>query len=278
MGNEMRHAPDPAGFAHMSTAEMRATFLIENLFVPGQVKWVYAHTDRAVIGAAIPVNESLLLSAGKELAAGYFTQRRELGVINIGGPGAVVVGGREFILAKREAAYIGRGDHEIRFCSAEPASPAQFYFVSYPAHSSLDSVPIRGSQKQSTAMGSFASCNQRTIHKLIYPGGVPSCQLTMGLTELAEGSVWNTMPAHTHGRRSEIYLYFDLPEDGLVVHCMGEPHETRHVLVRDRQVVISPDWSVHFGVGTSNYSFIWAMGGENQEFSDMDLIPMTTLF
>ena len=261
----------------MKTAEIRAAFLIEDLFVPEQVKMLCWNVDRAVIGAAVPGGQPIPLPNSRELAAEYFTQRRELGVINIGDSGTVRVNDREFPLAKKEALYIGKENREILFSSADFRNPAQFYFVSYPAHAVLPCAKVDGARIKSEELGSAATANRRTIHRLIHPEGVASCQLTMGLTELAHGSVWNTMPPHRHGRRSEIYLYLDLPEDGLIVHCMGLPQETRNVMVRDRQVVVSPSWSMHFGVGTTNYSFVWAMGGENQEFSDMDVVPINSI-
>jgi 4-deoxy-L-threo-5-hexosulose-uronate ketol-isomerase len=273
----MRDSPGPAGFSNMKTAEMRAAFLIEDLFIPGEIRMVCWNIDRAVIGAAVPGSKTISLPSCKELAAEYFTQRRELGVVNIGGPGLVRVSGQEFSLAKKEALYIGKENREIRFSSSDFRSPAQFYFVSYPAHAVHPCAKVGRAQAKSAELGNAAAANKRTIYRLINPEGVASCQLTMGFTELAPGSVWNTMPPHTHTRRSEIYLYLDLPEDALVVHCMGLPQETRNLMVRDRQVVVSPSWSMHFGVGTTNYSFVWAMGGENQEFSDMDVVPINTL-
>ena len=245
----------------MSTSELRAAFLIENLFVPGEITMLCCQSDRAIIGAAVPGRESIALPNPRELSAEYFTQRRELGIVNIGRGGRVRIGANEIPLDEREAIYIGRGNPDISFSSNDPANSAQFYFVSYPAHATYPCVKIDKAAMESTDRGSAAGSNRRTINKFIHPAGVASCQLTMGLTRLAEGSVWNTMPAHTHGRRSEIYLYFDLPKDGIVVHCMGEPKETRHIIMRDRQVVLSPSWSLHFGAGTTNYSFIWAMGG-----------------
>lgn len=274
---EMRHPPDPASAARMSTMELREAFLVEHLFVPGTVKYVYSRIDRAVIGAAVPVGETIKLESCRELAAEYFTQRRELGVINIGGAGRIRAGVQEFELSNKEALYIGKGNREIALSSSDSGNPAQFYFVSYPAHAEHPCAKAGKAQAQSLELGSAAEGNRRTIHRLIQPGALQSCQLTMGFTELAAGSVWNTMPVHTHSRRSEIYLYFDLIESGIVVHCMGEPRETRHLLVRDRQAVLSPDWSVHFGAGTSNYSFVWAMGGENQDFADQDMVPMNEL-
>jgi len=274
---ETRHPPDPASFAHMSSAELRGAFLVEGLFLAGKVNLVYSHVDRAVIGGAVPGNDSIMLESFRELAADYFTQRRELGVINIGGAGMVRIGSEEFSLANKEALYIGRENREVRFSSFDSTNPAQFFFVSYPAHAVYPCTKIDRAHVKAEELGTAAQANRRTINRLIIPASVASCQLTMGFTELAPGSVWNTMPAHTHARRSEIYLYFDLPEDGIVFHCMGLPRETRHLLVRNRQAVISPGWSTHFGVGTTNYSFVWAMGGENQEFSDMDMIPMKEL-
>ncbi len=273
----MRHPPDPAAFARMTTTELRDAFLIEDLFVLGKVKYVFSHVDRAVIGAAVPVRAAVPLRPCTQLASEYFTQRRELGVINIGGAGLIRVDGQAICLAMKEALYIGRGNREITFSSVDSGHPAQFYFVSYPAHTDHPCAKTDKAQAQSMEMGSSPGANRRTIHRLIQPAGVQSCQLTMGFTELAEGSVWNTLPPHTHSRRSEIYLYFDLPEDGVVLHCMGEPWETRHILVRDHQAVVSPDWSVHFGAGSTNYSFVWAMGGENQEFTDMDVVPTNNL-
>jgi 4-deoxy-L-threo-5-hexosulose-uronate ketol-isomerase len=273
----MREIPGLAGFSTMKTAELRAAFLIEDLFAPGEVRMLCWQSDRAIIGAAVPGRKAVALPNPKELAAEYFTQRRELGVVNIGRGGRVRIGASEIILDEREAVYIGRGNPDIRFFSNDPANPAQFYFVSYPAHATYPCAKIDKTLMESAECGSAAGSNRRTIHKLIHPAGVASCQLTMGLTRLAEGSAWNTMPAHTHGRRSEIYLYFDLPKDGIVVHCMGAPKETRHIIMRDRQVVLSPSWSLHFGAGTTNYSFVWSMGGENQEFADMDAVPMEEL-
>lgn len=274
---EMRQPPDPSAFARMNSAEMRDAFLLEGLFVPGKLKMFYSHVERAIVGGAVPCGQPLALPTSKELVADYFTQRRELGVINIGGAGRIEVDGRDFALPNKELLYIGRGSRDIRFHSRESGNPAQFYFVSYPAHAAFPCAQAGKAQAFSSQLGSGREANRRTINRVIHPSGIQSCQLVMGFTELQEGSVWNTMPAHTHARRSEIYLYFDLPEEGLVIHCMGEPKETRHLLVRDRQAVVSPDWSMHFGVGTANYSFVWSMGGENQEFTDMDVVPMEDL-
>jgi 4-deoxy-L-threo-5-hexosulose-uronate ketol-isomerase len=277
MAWQMYFPPDPETFSRMTTAEMRRAFLVTDLFAPGSIQYRMTHADRAVIGTAVPTGAPLVLESCRELAAEYFAARREIGILNLGGEGRVAADGKEVCVRNQEGLYIGRGTRNISFLSTDAARPAQFYFVSYPAHTQLPTVKIEREQTVSTAMGSLASANRRTIHKLIHPGGVPACQLTMGFTVLEEGSVWNTMPAHTHARRSEIYLYFDLEADCLVVHSMGEPQETRHLIVRDRQVVVSPSWSVHFGAGTGRYSFVWSMGGENQEFADMDAIPMGVL-
>jgi 4-deoxy-L-threo-5-hexosulose-uronate ketol-isomerase len=274
---EMRHPPDPATFARMTTSEMRQAFLLEDLFEAGKVKYHYSYIDRAVIGGVVPLHGTLMLQTCRELAAEFFTQRRELGVINIGGPGRIRVCSQEFSVEKKEALYIGSGNPEVGFRSSDAGNPARFYFVSYPAHAAHPCAKIGKAQAESTDLGNPEHANRRTIHKLIHPEGIKSCQLCMGFTEIASGSVWNTMPAHTHPRRSEIYMYFDLQAGEVVIHSMGEPAETRHIVMRDEQVVISPCWSVHAGVGTSNYSFVWAMGGENQEFSDMDLVAMDSL-
>ncbi len=277
MASQLCFPPDPETFSRMTTAEMRRSFLVTDLFVPGRIQYRMAHADRAVIGAAVPATAPLALETCRELAAEYFAERREIGIFNLGGDGRVTAGGTETCVRNLEALYIGCGTRGISFVSSDAARPAEFYFVSYPAHRKLPTVKIGKEQIASAAMGTQVSANRRTIHKLIHRGAVDTCQLTMGFTVLEEGSVWNTMPAHTHARRTEIYLYFDLAADSVIVHSMGEPQQTRHLIVRDRQVVVSPSWSVHFGAGTSRYSFVWAMGGENREFADMDAVPMDVL-
>jgi 4-deoxy-L-threo-5-hexosulose-uronate ketol-isomerase len=274
---DVRYPPDPKSFERMNTAEIRQSFLIGDLFVPGELKLVYSHVDRMVIGSAVPTGTPLLLEAGPELAADYFTQRREIGVINIGAQGAVKADGQAYTMSNRDVLYIGLGSREIEFSSADANNPARFYLVSLPAHTSYPTQLAKQEEAEPVRLGSQAESNQRVIYKCIHPQGIQSCQLVMGFTELAEGSVWNTMAAHTHERRSEVYMYFDLPEDAVVFHLMGQGHETRHVVVRNCQVVISPSWSLHAGAGTRNYTFVWAMGGENQEFSDMDAIGMDEL-
>ncbi len=268
---------DPRRLATMSSEEVRREFLLDDLFVPGHLRMVHTEQDRAIVGSAIPLGQSLLLEGCEFLRTRCFTERREVGIINIGGPGLVQVGQAEYSVEPRDGLYVGIGKHPLRFSSVQRENPAAFYFVSYPAHAGYPTQLIRKNEAESASLGRPENANQRTINKYIHPGGVRSCQLVMGLTQLAPGSVWNTMPVHTHERRSEIYLYFDMPEDALVVHCFGAPTETRHVMVRNRQAVCSPAWSIHCGAGTSNYAFIWAMGGENQDFSDMDAVPMQSL-
>jgi len=271
---EIRYSRDPQSFIRMSTAEIREEFLIADLFTPGEIKLVYSNVDRMIIGSAVPTHQPLNLEAGAELRAKYFAQRRELGVFNIGGQGSITVDGHEYGMAYQEMLYNARGSQAISFSSADASQPARFYIVSLPAHKAYSTTHIAKVQANRIEAGSAEAANARTINQYIYEGGVPSCQLVMGFTELMPGSVWNTMTAHTHERRSEVYLYFNLTGDNVVFHLMGDPHETRHIVVRDGQVVISPSWSIHAGAGTSNYNFVWAMGGENQAFDDMDPAPL----
>lgn len=274
---EVRYAADPHRFERMNTAEVRASFLVDDLFVPGELKLLYSDVDRLVIGSAVPTSTPLSLEAGPELAADYFAQRREIGAFNIGGRGSVNVDGEVYPVANKEILYIGRGSQAIEFSSQDARDPARFYLISLPAHTSHPTQGAGLDAADPVRLGTQAEANQRTIYKYIHPQGIQSCQLVMGFTELAEGSIWNTMAAHTHERRSEVYMYFDLEEDAVVFHFMGAPHETRHIVVRDGQAVISPSWSIHAGAGTSNYCFVWAMGGENQEFTDMDHVGMEVL-
>jgi 4-deoxy-L-threo-5-hexosulose-uronate ketol-isomerase len=276
---DVRYTTDPKGFRTMTTDELRKEYLIDNIFVPDKVPMVYSDIDRSITGSAVPVVRELkLLSAKKEMAAVYFAERREIGVINIGNEGFVDVDGKTFSLKTKDALYIGRGSKHIEFKSADGARPAKYYFVSYPAHKEFPTTHIRFADAAQSKLGSQNHANKRVINKIIHPGAVQSCQLVMGLTELEEGSVWNTMPSHTHQRRSEVYLYFDLASESLVIHLMGEPNETRHLIMRNEQAVINPSWSIHSGVGSKRYSFIWAMGGENQVFDDMDGVPMNELY
>lgn len=275
---EVRYSPDKNGFKRMDTEELRNSFLIETLFHENEIPMVYSDVDRSITGTAVPVGKSLMLTASKkEMAAEHFCDRRELGVINIGEKGSIVLDGKELEMNNKDALYIGKGSKTVEFKSADAKNPAKFYFVSYPAHKEYPSKHIQYENAIHTHLGSIETSNKRTIHKYILPDILPTCQLVMGLTELEDGSVWNTMPAHTHMRRSEVYMYFNLKPDAFVVHMLGAPEETRHILIRNGQGVLSTSWSLHSGCGTQSYSFIWAMGGENQVFDDMDGIPMTDL-
>jgi 4-deoxy-L-threo-5-hexosulose-uronate ketol-isomerase len=275
---ELRTAPDDISYARMATEELRRAFLFENLFVPGRLSMVYCSADRAIVGGVMPLGEALPLEAAKkEMAAGFFTERRELGVVNVGGNGEVATADGRFALPEGDVLYIGRGVNGIRFSSADPLHPAQFYFVSFPAHAAYPTALARRADAESAVLGSASGANSRTIRRYIHAGGIRSCQLVMGITELDEASVWNTMPPHTHMRRTEVYLYYGLPGDAVALHLMGKPEETRSLVVRDREAVISPAWSIHAAAGTHSYSFVWAMGGENQEFSDMDPVDMRVM-
>jgi len=269
-----RYSRDPQSFARMNTAEIRDEFLVDDLFAPGEIKLVYLNIDRMIVGSAVPTAQPLGLEAGAELRAEYFTERREIGIFNVGQRGSITVDDQEYEMAYQEMLYVGRGSEEIKFASVDTNNPARFYIVSLPAHKEYPTVHITKAQANRVDLGSKEAANVRTIYQYIYEGGMPSCQLVMGFTELVPGNVWNTMTAHTHERRSEVYLYFNLTGDNVVFHLMGDPQETRHIVVRDGQAVISPSWSIHAGAGTSHYNFVWAMGGENQAFDDMDPAPM----
>ncbi|MGB6828880.1 MAG: 5-dehydro-4-deoxy-D-glucuronate isomerase [Terracidiphilus sp.] len=268
---------DRVRYERMNTAELRETFLLSELYAPGAIHLNYIDLDRAVAGFAAPLAAPLALPTYAELRAGYFTERRELGVLNIGGAGTVTVEGNALDLDNLDVLYIGRGNREILFASNDVAAPAVFYLLSYPAHAVHPVALVRKAEATPTELGSFETCNKRTVCKYIYLEGARSCQLVMGVTHLAAGSNWNTMPPHTHMRRSEVYMYFNLQPEARVVHLMGPPDETRHLLVADKGVAISPGWSIHAGVGTRAYSFCWGMGGENQDYADMDPAPVECL-
>jgi 4-deoxy-L-threo-5-hexosulose-uronate ketol-isomerase len=275
---EVRYVPNQDAYERLNTAELRKSFMFENIFAEGAVRMVYCDTDRAVVGGAIPTTGPLKLEASKkEMAAEHFTERREIGIVNVGGSGTVHVDDKPWKLQPQDMLYVGRGKKWISFSGDDAANPPAFYFVSYPAHREYPDAIIRSSEAEVAQLGATDAANVRAIRKYIHTGGAKSCQLVMGLTDLAPGSIWNTMPAHTHQRRSEVYLYFGINPDSLVVHLMGRPEESRSLIIRNRQAVISPSWSIHCGAGTRNYSFVWAMGGENQEFSDMDPVAMTQL-
>jgi len=268
---EVRYTCDPQGYKRMTSDELRKMFLIDYLFEAGKVNLAYTDTDRAIVGGAVPTDKPLeLLSSKKEMAADYFAQRREIGIFNVGANGSIIADGVEYKLKKYDCLYIGKGTKKIEFTSEQASDPAYFYLVSYPATMEYPCSLIKYEDVEPLKLGASESLNKRRLHKYIYPGRFPTNQLVMGFTTLETGSGWNTMPPHTHQRRTEIYMYFDIKPDALVFHFMGEPDETRHLVVRDKQVTISPSYSIHTGSGTSNYSFIWAMGGENQDFDDMD--------
>ncbi len=282
---ELRTAASPKDVKYYTTDRLREEFLIDDLFQKDVIKLVYSHIDRIITGSAVPVKETLVLTAGDELRADYFLERREMGVINIGGAGVITIDGKEYNVAYKEGMYIGMGAKDISFASVDAANPAKFYLNSAPAHKSYPTVLIKpeGTPEEGVVivkdenkveLGCLADANHRTICKYILPGQVESCQLVMGMTKLEEGSVWNTMPCHTHDRRMEVYLYFDMKDDALVFHYMGEPTETRHIVMKNEQAVISPSWSIHSGCGTRAYTFIWGMVGENQAFDDMDGVAM----
>jgi len=274
---EVRTAASPRDVKHYTTERLREEFLIQNLFVPEEIKLVYSHIDRIIAGAAVPAASPLALTAGDELRARYFLERREMGIINIGGKGSITVDGTVYVLEPKDGMYIGMGSQEISFASENPAAPAKFYLNSAPAHTSYPTVLIKLEDCRQAELGSLEESNHRVICKYILPGQVESCQLVMGMTSLKPGSVWNTMPCHTHDRRMEVYLYFDMPEEAFVMHYMGEPEETRHIVMRNEEAVISPSWSIHAGSGSRAYTFIWGMVGENQAFDDMDHVDNRTL-
>jgi len=273
---EIRYAHHPEDFKSYTTEKMRQEFLIPAVMVPGSINLVYSHVDRIIAGGAVPI-APLELTAGKEMGVSFFLERRELGIINVGPQGTVTLDGVDYVLDKTDGLYVGMGVKEIRFTSTDSANPACFYLNSTPAHHAYPTTKILRTDITPVALGSNLQGNERKIFKYIHPQGAKSCQLVMGLTELAPGSMWNTMPTHTHERRMEVYFYFDLPQDAAVFHMMGQPQETRHIVIRNQQAVISPSWSIHSGVGTVNYTFIWGMAGENQTFDDMDHVPMGNL-
>lgn len=273
----MHYLPDRVRAAQMTTEELRASFLVQGLFAPGRITLRHIDLDRVVLGGAVPTREPLRLEAPASLAAEYFAERRELGVLNVGAPGSVTVDGERYALDARDVLYVGRGSREVSFASDEPARPARYYLVSYPAQVSCPTAVVRRSEVQGAEIGAPERANRRRVARYVHVEGARSGQLVMGVTELQPGSVWNTMPSHTHHRRTEVYLYFDLPDDAVVLHLMGEPQETRHLVVRNEEAVLSPGWSVHSGAGTSSYSFCWAMGGENQDYADMQQVDMGTL-
>jgi 4-deoxy-L-threo-5-hexosulose-uronate ketol-isomerase len=274
---ETRHAIDPEAAKYLSTQELRRHFLIQGLFTPDASKMVYTYYDRLIVGGVCPAG-TLELSVDENLiGAPYLLERREMGVINVGARGSVSVDGTAYELESRDGLYIGMGSKELAFSSEDKNNPAKFYLNCAPAHRAYPTEKIAFSNTEPLHLGSLEKSNERTIHKFIHPDGAKSCQLVMGMTVLESGCVWNTMPTHTHQRRIEAYLYFNIPDEEVVFHFMGEPQETRHLVVRNEQVVLSPSWSIHSGSGTASYTFIWGMAGENQTFTDMDNVPMPEL-
>ena len=276
-----RYAANPKDVKRYTTEELRAEFLIENLYVPDQVTAVYSHVDRMVTLGCMPVSETVSIDKGidvwKNFGTHYFLERREIGIFNIGGAGTITVDGTIYALGYKDCLYITMGAKEVLFRSDSADKPAKFYMVSAPAHRSYQTRLLRLADANKKPCGDAATSNKRVINQFIHPAVLKTCQLSMGMTVLESGSVWNTMPAHTHERRMEVYMYFEVPEDQVVFHMMGQGQETRHIVMKNEMAVISPSWSIHAGAGTSNYTFIWAMGGENQEFDDMDTIPTNEL-
>ena len=276
-GMEVRDSSNAKDVKYYTTDRLREEFHIGNLFTKDNIRMVYSHTDRIIVIGMMPIKLELKLEAGKELAADYFLERRELGCINIGGEGIITIDGEEYVMNPRDGIYVGRGHRDLKFRSTDEKNPAKFYITSCPAHTEYPIVKIDITKARKVPCGSVEDCNKRVINQYIHPEVMKSCQLAMGLTQLDVGSNWNTMPTHTHDRRMEVYLYLDMGQNDAVFHMMGEPKETRHIVMHNEEAVISPSWSIHSGVGTKNYSFIWAMCGENQEFDDMDHIETKEL-
>jgi 4-deoxy-L-threo-5-hexosulose-uronate ketol-isomerase len=273
---KLHYFPTPEATNTLTTEELRARFLVGGLFQPGAVTAHYTDLDRMIVGAAMPTTAPLALPSAKETGTSFFLERREIGILNLGAAGKIRVGSTSYELGNLDCLYVGLGEKDVVFEPTGPAGQAQFYFISTPAHAKHPTAIVRRADVKTDPIGDTAKANRRRINKLIHPDGVKSCQLVMGFTEFEPGSVWNTMPPHTHSRRTEIYLYFDAG-DNLIFHFMGEPEKTRHLVVRDREAVLSPAWSIHCGAGTGAYRFVWAMGGDNQVFSDMDAVALSTL-
>ncbi|UCH21573.1 MAG: 5-dehydro-4-deoxy-D-glucuronate isomerase [Deltaproteobacteria bacterium] len=273
---EIRNAVHPDDFKRYTTERINKEFLVRDLFVPGVIKMVYTQFDRMVVGGVCP-NKPIRLEGQKELGADFFLERREMGIINVGRQGSVTVDGNEYALNTKDGLYVGMGSEEIVFSSDDDNNPAHFYALSAPAHQNYPTQKIEIKNTDPNPLGCPSQSNVRVIYKYIHPEGVKSCQLCMGMTILEPNSVWNSMPCHTHARRMEVYFYFNLPDDAVVFHLMGEPNETRHIVIRNEEAVISPEWSIHAGAGTSNYIFVWGMIGENQTFTDMDAVDMADL-
>jgi 4-deoxy-L-threo-5-hexosulose-uronate ketol-isomerase len=274
---QTRHAVDPVRYRQMSGEELRRSFLVDDLFAPGEVRLLHWEAERTIIGSASPAAGALALPNPPEIKAASFGERREIGIVNLGGPGVVTVDAARHELGTRDLLYVGRGSRDVSFASVDAGAPSVFYFVSHPAHAQHATALAPVSAAQTIPIGDTAHASERVLRRHIHEKGVRSCQLVMGVTDIKTGSVWNTLPPHTHVRRTEIYLYFDLPPDQMVVHLMGPPSDTRHLVVRNMQAVLSPPWSIHFGAGSTRYAFVWSMGGENQEFEDMQVLSLADL-
>ncbi|TWJ06671.1 5-dehydro-4-deoxy-D-glucuronate isomerase [Altererythrobacter ishigakiensis] len=274
---DRKYAADQQRYRTMQNHELRDSFVVASLMAEGELVLTLSDIDRGIVGSAVPLAEPLEFSSFAELGGGAFTARREVGVVNIGGEGTVTIGNEAFPMERLDSLYIGRGEHTVRFASDDPANPARYYLVSYPAHTAYPHKLVKQEQANRIDLGGQATSNERTIFQSLRPGIVESCQLVMGFTCLAEGSVWNTFPPHTHDRRSEFYFYFDLAEDARVFHFMGRPDEMKALPLSNEEAALSPSWSMHCGVGSGAYSFIWSMGGENQEFDDMDHLAQAEL-
>ena len=277
MHYETRYAASPKAVKHYDTAELRDEFLIRDVLVPGEIRFTYTHYDRYIAGGAMPMDESLVLEAIDPLKADFFLERRELGVINVGSSGTVSVDGESYSIGFKEAIYVGRGSREVSFSSDDANAPAKFYLNSAPAHAAYPVQKVTADDAEIVTTGAVETSNHRTIRKLLVGSVIDTCQLQMGMTELKPGSVWNTMPAHTHDRRMEVYFYFDVPEGQSVCHFMGKPQETRHLWMQNEEAIISPPWSIHAGAGTGSYTFIWGMAGENLDYGDMDAVAPNEL-
>jgi 4-deoxy-L-threo-5-hexosulose-uronate ketol-isomerase len=274
---QIRFQNSPVETSRMNTQELRDNFMVQDMMLPGKIKLCYSHYDRMIIGGAAPVGSAIGLPNESELKAGYFLERREIGIINIGGKGTVNADGTGHELEKLDCLYLGKGTMDVQFSSHQAGDPAKFYFLSAPAHHGFPNRKMTRSGAAPVNLGDQSTSNKRTIYKYIHNDGMESCQLVMGLTVLETGSVWNSVPPHTHTRRTEAYFYFDVPETQRVIHFMGEPKQTRHLVMAKQEAVISPPWSMHFGVGTASYGFIWGMAGENKEFTDMDPVAVTDI-
>lgn len=274
---QIRFQNSPKETSQMNTQQLRDNFLVQNLMQPGKIELVYSHYDRLIIGGAVPTSSAISLPNEDELKAKFFLERREMGIINVGGNGTVMADGVAYDIDKLECVYLGKGTKEVSFSSNAADAPAHFYFLSVPAHHTYPNKMMTKAEAAPVNLGDISTSNKRTIYKYIHNDGIQSCQLVMGLTTLEAGSVWNSVPPHTHTRRMEAYFYFDVDAAQRVMHFMGEPQETRHLVVANHEAALSAPWSMHFGVGTASYGFIWGMAGENKEFTDMDPVPVATI-